>query len=68
MPLGADQRADRDQHAQAGTSSEMKASDSPKASANTIGAAQASWSAHEVDDRMDVVFEGGDIVCGVKSG
>src|ERR1035437_4567276 len=35
-----DQRADRDQRPQAGISSEIKASDSPKASANTIGGAQ----------------------------
>ena len=45
--------------AQAGSSSEMKASDSPNASAPTMGAAQNSWATDEFDHRLRVFFEHG---------
>jgi hypothetical protein len=45
--------------AQAGTSNDSRANDSANASTNTIGGAQASCRANELDDLLGVAFEGG---------
>ena len=57
MPLGPISAPIATSAPQAGISSEMKASDSPNASANTIGGAHAALSRTKGDDLIDVGLE-----------
>ena len=57
MPLGPINAPMATSAPQAGISSEMKASDSPNASANTIGGAQAALSRTKAMTLIDVAVE-----------